>query len=125
MLLYCDLHFDWYLQSSQPEDTEGTSSGNSVGRSEIKTHNILRRSKRKKKENQDFVFLDRKSLIMNTDEVQQYPEAKSMLEREISPEPDRTLSTRMQEMDLAHQKHSRKVSSHPLILVVVQNYRLV
>ncbi|XP_064384276.1 RIPOR family member 3-like [Halichondria panicea] len=89
---------------TEPEDTEVTSN-NSVGRSEVKTNHILRRSKRKKKDNQDFVFLDRKSLILNTDEVRQYPEAKSLMDREASPDPDRVLSRRVQEIELGPSSH--------------------
>ena len=84
-------------------------SGNSVGRSEVKTHNVLRRSKRKKKENSDFVFLDRKSLILNTDQVRQYPGAKQLMEREASPDPDRMLAGRMQDMEVAPHRQPRKV----------------
>ncbi len=115
---------------SQPEDTEATSN-NSVGRSEVKSQSILRRSKRKKKDNQDFgVFLDRRSLILNTDEVRQYPEAKTLMSKEISPDqtkispdqakispdqakisPDQTkiLTGRVQDINLSH-KPPRKVS---------------
>lgn len=92
---------------TQPEDTEATST-NSVGRSEVKAQSILRRSKRKKKENQDFVFLDRRSLILNTDEVRQYPEAKTLMSKEASPDTDKALAGRVHDMEITH-KAPRKV----------------
>ncbi len=56
------------------------------------------------------MFLDRKSLILNTDEVRQYPEAKSLMDREASPDPDRVLSRRVQDMELGPSvKNTRKV----------------
>ena len=51
------------------------------------------------------MFLDRKSLILNTDEVRQYPEAKSLMDREASPDPDRVLSRRVQEIELGPSSH--------------------
>ena len=55
------------------------------------------------------MFLDRRSLIMNTDEVKQYPEAKSLMSKEVSPDQDKMLVGRVQDMDISH-RPPRKVS---------------
>ena len=87
-----------------------------MGRSEVRTHNILRRPKKKgKKEDKDFVFLDRKSLILNTDEVRQFPEARHLMNRETSPNPERALTNRMQELEVATEKPAS--SRHRKVLI--------
>ena len=68
----------------QQSDSE-TRSSNSYGRSEVKTHSVSRRHKKKTKEETDFVFLDRKSIISNADHLRDYPEAKRLIEKESSP----------------------------------------
>ena len=99
------------------EDDESRSSNNSYGRTEVKTEKVPKRPRKKKKKNgddsTDFVFLDRRSLAVNTDELKQFPEARQMLERDsVDHESDRDTPDKV---DLSSQSEVSQPCSSSLL----------
>ena len=99
-----------YQQSNDGD--EESRSGDSYGRSEVKTE-VAPRRRKKKKDDDDFVFLDRRSIALDLDDAKKFPEARRLMRQETFPDPhkepgythssedDHALSERTQELSLS------------------------
>ena len=98
---------------SQSTDGDGESrSGDSYGRSEVKTE-VAPRRRKKKKDDDEFVFLDRRSIALDLDDAKKFPEARQLMRQETFPDPqkeaemaahyenDHALAERTQELSLS------------------------